>query len=309
LPRFTRKRSIEEIRKGSRHLVRELDVVNGVYLGTGYTLTQCHVLFELANCGKLGLLELAERLLTDKSNTSRTVKKLVEIGLVKSESSLVDSRQKFFSLTAAGKKALSKTVHLADEQVESALEFLTPDEQETVVEGLRLYSEALRKSRLQTPLRMRRIQAKDNPLIARIIRDAMMEFDAVGPGYSGLDAEVDQMSLSYRDKSSCYQVLELDGKVVGGGGFAPLEGGDEKTCELRKMFLAPKARGFGLGRRLLTFLLQEAKRRGFTECYVETLSRMDAANSLYESFQFERLAAPRGNAGHTKCDVWFLLKL
>lgn len=309
MARSTQKRSIEEIRKGSRHLVRELDVVNGVYLGTGYTLTQCHVLFELAACGKLGLLELAERLLMDKSNTSRTVKKLVEIGLVKSEKAVTDSRQKFFSLTAAGKQALAKTVHIADEQVESALEFLSPAEQEIVVDGLRIYSEALRKSRLQAPFEMRKIQSKDNPQIARVIREVMLEFDAVGSGYSEADTEVDQMAANYRGKSSCYQVLELDGKVIGGGGFAPLEGGDAKTCELRKMFFAPKARGFGLGRKLLTFLLKEARRRGFSKCYVETLSRMEAANSLYEAFEFERLDSQLGNTGHTKCDVRYLLHL
>ena len=305
----TRKTTIEEIRKGSRELVRELDVVNGVYLGTGYTLTQCHVLYELASYRKLGLMELADNLLTDKSNTSRTVKKLIELGLVKSEKAVKDNRQKFFSLTAAGKKALAETIHLADEQVENALVFLSPQEQDRVIEGLALYGKALRLSRQQAQCAIRKIKQADNAQIARIIRDVMSEFGAVGAGYSEADAEVDDIYGSYRGKRCCYWVVELEGKVVGGGGIAPLVGGNESMCELRKMFFLSKVRGIGMGKRLLNLLVNEARKREYSSCYIETLARMESANALYQRFGFEPLSAPLGETGHNKTDCWYQMKL
>ena len=96
--------TVGQIRQHTRQLVRELDVVKGVYLDTGYTFTQCHVLFELSAHKALNLMSLADPLLIDKSNTSRTVKKLVDLGLIKSEKVESDNRQKLFSLTAKGQE-------------------------------------------------------------------------------------------------------------------------------------------------------------------------------------------------------------
>ena len=300
---------IKQIRQHSRQLVRELDVVNGVYLGTGYTLSQCHVLFELASHQSLSLMELAATLLLDKSNTSRTVKKLVELGLVKAERVATDSRQKRFSLTAKGEKALGSTIGLADEQVEKALDNLNTSQQETVIQGLRLYADALRKSRLQSNYTIRTIQKKDNPQVARLIRDVMTEFQAVGEGYSIDDPEVENMFANYRSKECCYYVIVDGDNVVGGGGIAPLTGGDRYTCELRKMFFRPELRGIGMGRRLLLRLLDEARQRGYRKCYLETLDRMWQANELYRKNGFELLEKPEGNTGHCACDRWYLLDL
>lgn len=301
--------TINQIRQQSRQLVRELDVVKGVYLGTGYTFTQCHVLFELSTNHSLTLMELADRLLIDKSNTSRTVKKLVELGLVKVGKVSSDHRQKLFSLTAKGERALRKTTDLADKQVEKALENLSEDQQQLVIQGMQLYANALRKSRLQKNYTIRSIQKQDNPLVARVIREVMTEFQAVGEGYSIGDAEVDDMYSNYRDKRACYYVIVLDQKVVGCGGIAPLTGGDEFTCELRKMFFLPSTRGLGLGRRLLMKLLDEARKRGYKQCYLETLDRMWQANQLYKKNGFKLLDKPLGNTGHCRCDRWYALDL
>lgn len=301
--------TIQKIRQHSRQLVRELDVVKGVYLTTGYTFTQCHVLFELASHGSLNLLDLAEALLIDKSNTSRTVKKLVELGLVKSKKVSSDNRQKLFSLTAKGNRALKATIGLADRQVENAIANLNKEQQETVIEGMRLYAGALKKGRLQSSYDIRLIQARDNGQVAKVIREVMTEFGAIGEGYSIGDAEVDDMHGNYQGKRTCYYVICREQKVVGGGGIAPLTGGGKTTCELRKMFFLSDVRGLGLGRRLLTMLLDEARERGFKQCYLETLDRMGRANELYQKNGFQLLTKPKGKTGHCSCDRWYLLKL
>jgi putative acetyltransferase len=301
--------TVSQIRQHSRQLVRELDIVKGVYQDTGFTFSQCHALFELSIHPSLSLMELADNLLIDKSNTSRTIKKLVELGLVKVEKATTDNRRKLFSLTSSGEKALRSTTRLADQQVENAIQHLSEEQQELVIQGLKVYSGALRKSRLQANYTIRLIQKQDNAQVGRVIRDVMTEFQAVGEGYSIVDPEVDDMFGNYRNKRSCYYVLILDNKVVGCGGIAPLIGGDTSTCELRKMFFRPTSRGLGLGRRLLLMLLDEARKRGHKKCYLETLSRMWGANELYRKNGFELLDKPLGKTGHCSCDRWYLLKL
>ncbi len=303
------KSTVDQIRQHSRQLVRELDVVKGECQGTGFTFSQCHVLFELSIHKALGLMELAEILLLDKSNTSRTVKKLVELGLVKAEKVTSDNRQKLFSLTSKGEKALRATTSLADQQVAKALEHLSADQQERVIQGLQLYASALGRSRRQTNYTIRLIQKQDNAAVARIIGEVLTEFQAVGAGYSIDDPEVQDMHGNYRNRQSCYYVIVLDDHVVGCGGFAPLTGGDKFTCELRKMFFLSATRGVGLGKRLLLLLMEEARKRGYTKCYLETLDRMSQANELYRKNGFELLDKPIGKTGHCSCDRWYLLNL
>ena len=303
------KTRIRQIRQHSRQLVRELDIVNGVYLGTGFTISQCHVLFELSTHQSLNLMELADNLLIDKSNTSRTVKKLVEKGLVKSQNAVNDKRQKLFSLTARGEKVIRTMGSLADQQVGDAIDNLSKEQQELVIEGMQLYANALRKSRLQADYRIRRIQKKDNPQVARVIRDVMIEYGAVGEGYSIDDPEVSDMYSNYRDSRSCYLVVTDADRVVGGGGIGPLKGGNKTTCELRKMFFLPELRGIGMGRRLLLQLMDEARNRGYRMCYLETLDRMWRANELYRKNGFELLENPLGKTGHCACDRWYVRDL
>jgi len=96
---------------------------------------------------------------------------------------------------------------------------------------------------------------------------------------------------------------------VGCGGIGPLAGGDSFTCELRKMFFLPATRGLGLGRRLLLLLMDEARKRDYKKCYLETLDRMWQANELYRKNGFTLLDKPMGKTGHCSCDRWYLLNL
>ncbi|MET0893137.1 MAG: GNAT family N-acetyltransferase [Pseudoxanthomonas sp.] len=157
--------------------------------------------------------------------------------------------------------------------------------------------------------RIRPIQSADDRAIAAIIRVVMPEFGAVGCGFAINDPEVDWMSRAYAQPRSAYFVVERDGRVIGGGGVAPLEGGDAGTCELRKMYFLPEARGLGAGAAMMAHCLQAARGFGFTLCYLETLGGMDAAMRLYERSGFQRLAAPLGATGHGGCNTFYALEL
>lgn len=145
--------------------------------------------------------------------------------------------------------------------------------------------------------------------MAAIIRRVMTELGASGPGFAIHDPEVDAMSAAYDDARSVYFVVEVDGRVLGGGGIAPLAGGDGATCELRKMYFLPELRGHGTGRALLERCLAAARERGYARVYLETLTGMDAAQRLYEKVGFTKRGCALGATGHFGCDKYYELTL
>ena len=156
-----------------------------------------------------------------------------------------------------------------------------------------------------TPGRIRAIEPRDDAAMAAVIRTVMTEYGAIGAGFSINDPEVDFLSRAYAAPRSAFFVIEIGDDVVGGAGIAPLAGGAADTCELRKMYFLPTARGRGLGSALLTHCLQAARSAGFARCYLETLARMTEAARLYERHGFERVERPLGATGHFTCDRWY----
>ena len=156
---------------------------------------------------------------------------------------------------------------------------------------------------------IRPIESRDDAAMASIIRTVMPEFGAVGDGFAINDPEVDWMSRAYAEPRCAYFVVERDGMVVGGGGVAPLVGGDSEVCELRKMYFLPALRGIGAGAAMMARCLEAARNLGFKRCYLETLRGMDAAMKLYERSGFQRIGAPMGATGHGGCDSFYLRDL
>ena len=156
---------------------------------------------------------------------------------------------------------------------------------------------------------IRPIEPSDDTAIAAIIRAVMPEFGADGEGFAIHDAEVDAMSTAYARPRSAYFVVEIEDKIVGGGGMAPLEHGESDVCELRKMYFLPEARGLGAGHAMIARCLDAARAFGFKRCYLETLTGMDAAQALYRKHGFTPLCAPMGGTGHHGCDRWFIREL
>ena len=159
------------------------------------------------------------------------------------------------------------------------------------------------------PLQIEPIAQADDAQMAAIIRTVMPEFGASGCGFAINDPEVDWMSRAYAGPRSAYFVLRPHWRVIGGGGVAPLEGGDADTCELRKMYFLPEARGLGAGAAMMERCLEAARGFGFRRCYLETLTGMDAAMRLYERSGFRRIDAPMGATGHGGCNTFYLRDL
>jgi len=162
---------------------------------------------------------------------------------------------------------------------------------------------------MSQPFLIRPIEPRDDADVAAIIRAVMPEFGADGPGFAIHDAEVEAMHAAYARPRSAYFVVEVNGRVVGGGGVAPLENGEADVCELRKMYFLPAARGIGAGGAMMQRCLDAARAHGFKRCYLETLTGMHAAQALYKRSGFTALCGPMGGTGHFSCDQFFIREL
>ncbi|WHS98325.1 MAG: hypothetical protein LZT29_01240 [Pantoea stewartii] len=143
-----------------------------------------------------------------------------------------------------------------------------------------------------------------------VIRDVSAEFGLTADkGYTVADPNLDQLFELYSAEHSAYWVVEHQGKVMGGGGIAPLACSAPDICELQKMYFLPAIRGFGVARELALLAMDHARQRGFRRCYLETTGSLTRAIKLYESLGFARIDHALGCTGHGDCEFRMLKTL
>ncbi|PIJ51000.1 GNAT family N-acetyltransferase [Erwinia sp. OLTSP20] len=163
---------------------------------------------------------------------------------------------------------------------------------------------------LNHDLRLRPLTAADNAAIAGVIREVSAEFGLTADrGYTVADPDLDRLFELYSQPDSAYWVVELEGKVVGGGGVAPLQCSSEAICELQKMYFLPVARGLGLARTLALNAMDFARKRGYQRCYLETTASLTRAIKLYQQLGFTHIDTAMGCTGHVDCEVRMLKTL
>ncbi|MBC3876059.1 GNAT family N-acetyltransferase [Undibacterium flavidum] len=155
---------------------------------------------------------------------------------------------------------------------------------------------------------IREIRETDNAAVAALIRAVLTEMEVPKVGSAFADPSLDYMYQHYQQDKGAYYVVEVDGVVLAGGGFGRLPGAPAEVCELQKMYMLPQARGLGLGQQLIERCVEDAKELNYTQCYLETLPNMLAAQKLYQKMGFQYIQTPMGNTGHNACPVWMLLK-
>ena len=158
-------------------------------------------------------------------------------------------------------------------------------------------------------MKIREIQQKDNPRVKEVIQRVLVEMGVPKVGTAYEDRSLDDMSGTYSQPGMKYFVVEQEGEIIGGAGIAPLEKGDPGICELQKMYFLPEARGKGIGSEMMKICLEQAKREGYSQCYLETMPYMDNARKLYARSGFKELEGPMGDTGHYNCQMWMIREL
>ncbi len=128
---------------------------------------------------------------------------------------------------------------------------------------------------------MRPWQPADRQAIAQVIGSVLAEY---GLGWEPelADRDVLEIEKYYLDRGGEFWTVEQQGKIVGSGGYYPIERG-EQAVEIRKMYLLPASRGKGCGRFLLAELEKSIAHKNFHEIWVETATVLAEAVQLYES--------------------------
>jgi ribosomal protein S18 acetylase RimI-like enzyme len=118
------------------------------------------------------------------------------------------------------------------------------------------------------------------------IRQLFHEYaDSLGVdlNYQGFDREVRELPGDYAPPAGTLLLARNDHDVVGCVGVRPF---DERTAEMKRLYVRPAGRGLGLGRTLAEAAISFAKGAGFERMRLDTLPQMQRAQELYRTLGF-----------------------
>jgi len=288
------------IRAASRDLVRELGFMNRTLAGTGLPPSAVHAIIEIGAAVNCTAKDLSEKLLLEKSTVSRLVKSLITNSFVQEARSPADGRAKRLTLTHKGARLLAAITQFAEMRVSGALELLPAATQQSVMEGLDAYANALTNSRLSgdrlsgggaEPHDPTTLVAGYQPgLIGRIVQmhgDYYRHVD--GFDVAAFEAIVAGGMAEFMPRvdnpANNVWTANRDGQILGA---IVIDGEDlgDNQAHLRWFVMDDQLRGTGIGKTLLRTALEFCDDRGFSEVRLWTFQGLDAARHLYETHGF-----------------------
>jgi ribosomal protein S18 acetylase RimI-like enzyme len=138
-----------------------------------------------------------------------------------------------------------------------------------------------------------RLVFPDTPELLAATREIFREYAhslAVDLCFQNFEAELDSLPGEYAPPSGCLLLAFVDSALAGCGALRAMADTDyANACEMKRLFVRPAFRRFGLGRMIAQALLDEGQRLGYSEVLLDTLDDMEAARGLYASLGFEEI--------------------
>jgi DNA-binding MarR family transcriptional regulator len=272
---------VEQVRRFNRLVTQRAGALDDRYLARVRPLGEARVLWEIGEDG-CDVRVLRARLGVDSGYLSRLLRSLEGAGLVEVGRSEHDRRVRTARLTAAGVAERAVLDGRSDELARSILEPLTASQRERLVAALaeveRLLEVALVRFALVDPMHLdarRCLQAYASELDRRV-EGGSDSWSSIAPTLGEL-----------RPPRGLFLVATLRGEPIGCGGLKLPRG---RPAEVKRMWVAERARGLGLGRRLLGELERRAAAAGCDTIRLETNRALTEAISLYRSSGYEEIA-------------------
>jgi DNA-binding MarR family transcriptional regulator len=265
---------VEQVRRFNRVVTERVGALNNRFLGRPRPLGEARLLWEIGPDGCEVRL-LRSRLGLDSGYLSRLLRSLEAAGLVQVSPHPADARIRVARLTRAGRRERAALDERSDKLAESLLAPLTAEQRERLVGAMRDVERLLVAASVQ----IRPVDPEDRDAqyclaeyVAELNRRSTRRFDP-SVGATALPHEI-------RPPAGQFFVVYLHGEAIGCGGVKHHTDG---PAEIKRMWLAPQARGLGLGRRLLETLEGCARDGGAHVAHIETSAVLTEALSLYRS--------------------------
>lgn len=274
--------SVVEVRRFNRVVTQRVGALHDAYLSRGRPLGQDRVLWEIGPDG-CDVRSLRARLDLDSGYVSRLLRSLEDAGLVRVERSGGDGRVRIARLTEDGLAERQVLDERSDELATSILEPLDARQQERLVTAMGEVTRLLTASMVRVAVMDPRL-----PVAQYCLESYFAELgDRFDAGFDkSRSISADNAELT--PPAGSLLIATLHSEPVGCGALK-FHGSD--PAEIKRMWVAPEARGLGLGRRLLTELEREAIAYGAPVVRLETNRNLTEAIALYRSAGYQEVQA------------------
>jgi DNA-binding MarR family transcriptional regulator/GNAT superfamily N-acetyltransferase len=261
--------AVQQIRSFNRTLTEGIGVLDDRFLGRAHPLGEARLLWEIGPDG-VGVRELSGRLGLDSSYVSRVLRSLEQQGLVQVRENPDDRRA---YLTDAGLAERDELDRRSDALALRILEPLNERQRTTLVAAMTEVERLLQASMVHFG-----VEAPTSPdarwCFEQYFAELNARFDAGFDPALSISADAHELT----PPAGALLVARLRGRPVGCGALK-LHG--HAPAELKRMWIAPAARGLTLGRRLLQELEALARAAGVTTLRLETNRALTEAIALY----------------------------
>lgn len=283
---------ISAVRRFNRLFTRQIGVLREGLLHSSYSLTEARIIFELASCGGLTASDLGAELGLDSGYLSRILTKLEGQGVLEKIRSERDGRQRLLHLTANGKEAFKLLDTRSRDEVSEFLGELTEGKQQRLLEAMRTIEGILGHSlKYPEPFFLRQHEPGDMGWV--IHRHGLLYAREYGwdEHFEALVARIcADFVTGYDPKKERCWIAEMQGELVGSV-FCVRE--SDTVAKLRLLLVDPKARGLGLGSRLVEECVRFARRSGYETLTLWTNDVLEGARRIYEAKGFKLVAEER----------------
>jgi DNA-binding MarR family transcriptional regulator/GNAT superfamily N-acetyltransferase len=273
---------ISRVRRFNRTVTQRVGALDDEFLARDRPLGQARVLWEIGPDGA-GLRSLRARLDLDSGYLSRLLRALEADGLVTVDSGGQDGRVRTARLTSRGLAERAELDRRADDAAASILRPLSGSQRDRMVSAMAEVERLLVASAVQISVRDPADPAA-RACVRAYVDELGRRFDTGFEPARSLPAADQEMI----PPAGVFLVATLHSESVGCGG---LKFHDGAPAEVKRMWVAPAARGLGLGRRLLSELESHAAAYGVTVLRLETNGTLAEAISLYRSSGYREVAA------------------
>jgi len=272
---------IAAVRRFNRTVTQRIGALDSGFLGRGRSLGASRVLYEIGKSGA-ELREVRARLGLDSGYMSRLLRCLGREGLVRRERSASDARVRRLTLTAAGRREVAHLDRLSDAGAASLLRSLSERQQAELVGAVQTVEKLFRASAV-----IIEIEDPSSPAARDCLAQYYAELSRRFERGFDVAASISATPRELTPPRGYFLVARLCGQAVGCGALKCRRG----LGEIKRMWVAPSARGLGIGRRILSRLEEIARRRGLPLLRLETNESLKEAQALYRAAGYTEVPA------------------